>query len=82
MGYPYWGYSCCRYVCGISHSLLFEPIISAKTEGLTYLDVTLILLVMAQISARSQTAIGSGGFLVGYLEGTQSQLNFIPESHS
>ncbi len=32
---------------------------------------------------QSQTAIGSGGFTgKGYLEGTQSQLDFIPESHS
>ena len=33
--------------------------------------------------AQSKTAIGSGGYFgKGYLEGTQSQLNFIPESHS
>ena len=33
--------------------------------------------------AQSQTAIGSGGLYgKGYLEGTQSQLDFIPESHS
>lgn len=33
--------------------------------------------------AQSKTAIGSGGFFgKGYLEGTQSQLDFIPESHS
>ena len=32
---------------------------------------------------QSQTAIGSGGITgKGYLEGTQSQLDFIPESHS
>ncbi len=32
---------------------------------------------------QSQTAIGSGGLTgKGYLEGTQSQLDFIPESHS
>ena len=32
---------------------------------------------------QSKTAIGSGGlFGKGYLEGTQSQLDFIPESHS
>jgi rod shape determining protein RodA len=33
--------------------------------------------------AQSKIAIGSGGFFgKGYLEGTQSQLDFIPESHS
>jgi len=33
--------------------------------------------------AQSKTAIGSGGLLgKGYLSGTQSQLDFIPESHS
>ena len=33
--------------------------------------------------SQSKTAIGSGGlFGKGYLEGTQSQLDFIPESHS
>ena len=33
--------------------------------------------------AQSKMAIGSGGYLgKGYLEGTQSQLDFIPESHS
>ena len=32
---------------------------------------------------QSKTAIGSGGFMgKGYLSGTQSQLDFIPESHS
>ena len=32
---------------------------------------------------QSQTAIGSGGLMgKGYLSGTQSQLDFIPESHS
>ena len=32
---------------------------------------------------QSKMAIGSGGYLgKGYLEGTQSQLDFIPESHS
>ena len=33
--------------------------------------------------SQSKTAIGSGGFMgKGYLDGTQSQLDFIPESHS
>ena len=33
--------------------------------------------------SQSKTAIGSGGISgKGYLEGTQSQLDFIPESHS
>ena len=33
--------------------------------------------------AQSKIAIGSGGFFgKGYLNGSQSQLNFIPESHS
>lgn len=32
---------------------------------------------------QSKTAIGSGGFSgKGYLQGTQSQLNFLPESHT
>ncbi len=54
-----------------------------KQRVLTYLDSNVDPLGDGWNIAQSQTAIGSGGFFgKGYLEGTQSQLNFIPESHS
>jgi rod shape determining protein RodA len=54
-----------------------------KQRVLTLLDPNADPLGTGWNIAQSQTAIGSGGFFgKGYLEGTQSQLNFIPESHS
>ncbi len=54
-----------------------------KQRILTYFDNNVDPLGDGWNIAQSQTAIGSGGFFgKGYLEGTQSQLNFIPESHS
>ena len=54
-----------------------------KQRVLTYFDNNVDPLGDGWNIAQSQTAIGSGGiFGKGYLEGTQSQLNFIPESHS
>ena len=54
-----------------------------KQRVLTYFDSNVDPLGDGWNIAQSQTAIGSGGFFgKGYLEGTQSQLNFIPESHS
>ncbi len=54
-----------------------------KQRVLTYFDTNVDPLGDGWNIAQSQTAIGSGGFFgKGYLEGTQSQLNFIPESHS
>ena len=50
---------------------------------MTYFDSNVDPLADGWNIAQSKTAIGSGGiFGKGYLEGTQSQLNFIPESHS
>jgi len=54
-----------------------------KQRVLTYFDSNVDPLGDGWNIAQSKTAIGSGGFFgKGYLEGTQSQLNFIPESHS
>jgi rod shape determining protein RodA len=54
-----------------------------KQRVLTFLDPDVDPLGTGWNIAQSQTAIGSGGiFGKGYLEGTQSQLDFIPESHS
>ena len=54
-----------------------------KQRVLTYFDNNVDPLGDGWNIAQSQTAIGSGGiFGKGYLEGTRSQLNFIPESHS
>ena len=56
---------------------------SQKQRGVTYFDSNVDPLADGWNIAQSKTAIGSGGiFGKGYLEGTQSQLNFIPESHS
>jgi len=54
-----------------------------KQRVLTYFDSNVDPLGDGWNIAQSKTAIGSGGFFgKGYLEGTQSQLNFLPESHS
>ena len=54
-----------------------------KQRVMTYFDSNVDPLAEGWNIAQSKTAIGSGGiFGKGYLEGTQSQLNFIPESHS
>ena len=54
-----------------------------KQRVLTYFDTNVDPLGDGWNIAQSQTAIGSGGYFgKGYLEGTQSQLHFIPESHS
>lgn len=54
-----------------------------KERILTLLDPNSDPLGSGWNIAQSQTAIGSGGFYgKGYLQGTQSQLEFIPESHS
>ena len=54
-----------------------------KQRVMTYFDSNVDPLADGWNIAQSKTAIGSGGiFGKGYLEGTQSQLNFIPESHS
>ena len=54
-----------------------------KQRVLTFLDHDVDPLGTGWNIAQSQPAIGSGGIYgKGYLEGTQSQLDFIPESHS
>ena len=51
-----------------------------KQRVLTYFDSNVDPLGDGWNIAQSQTAIGSGGvFGKGYLQGSQSQLNFIPE---
>ena len=86
------------YLAGLPYKIIFAyltiavaaaPFIWAnlldyqKQRVLTYFDSNVDPLGDGWNIAQSKTAIGSGGFFgKGYLEGTQSQLNFIPESHS
>ena len=86
------------YLAGLPHRIIFAYIAIAvaaapfiwanlldyqKQRVLTYFDSNVDPLGDGWNIAQSKTAIGSGGFFgKGYLEGTQSQLNFIPESHS
>ena len=54
-----------------------------KQRVLTFLDPESDPLGAGWNIIQSKTAIGSGGLSgKGYLEGTQSQLNFLPESHT
>ncbi|MDX1452370.1 MAG: rod shape-determining protein RodA [Oleiphilaceae bacterium] len=54
-----------------------------KQRVLTFLDPESDPLGSGWNIIQSKTAIGSGGFWgKGWLEGTQSQLNFLPESHT
>lgn len=54
-----------------------------KQRVLTFLDPESDPLGSGWNIIQSKTAIGSGGFSgKGWLEGTQSQLNFLPESHT
>jgi len=54
-----------------------------KQRVLTFLDPESDPLGAGWNIIQSKTAIGSGGLPgKGYLEGTQSQLNFLPESHT
>lgn len=54
-----------------------------KQRVLTFLDPESDPLGSGWNIIQSKTAIGSGGpFGKGWLEGTQSQLNFLPESHT
>ena len=73
----------------LGSAVLAAPLIWAnlldyqKQRVLTYFDNNVDPLGDGWNIAQSKTAIGSGGFFgKGYLEGTQSQLNFLPESHS
>ena len=67
----------------VSHFIWSSLLDYQKQRVLTYFDSNVDPLGDGWNIAQSQTAIGSGGFFgKGYLEGTQSQLNFIPESHS
>ena len=76
----------CAYLCILLFSLPFvwsSLLDYQKQRVLTYFDSNVDPLGDGWNIAQSKTAIGSGGvFGKGYLEGTQSQLNFIPESHS
>ena len=54
-----------------------------KTRVMTLLDPTTDPLGSGWNSIQSQAAIGSGGIDgKGWLQGTQSQLDFLPESHT
>jgi len=54
-----------------------------KQRVMTFLDPESDPLGSGWNIIQSKTAIGSGGFSgKGWLEGTQSQLNFLPESHT
>ena len=68
---------------------IFSPFIYAglslyqQQRIMTFFDPNADPLGSGWNIAQSKTAIGSGGYFgKGYLSGTQSQLDFIPESHS
>ena len=68
---------------------IFSPFIYAglslyqQQRIMTFFDPNADPLGTGWNIAQSKTAIGSGGYFgKGYLSGTQSQLDFIPESHS
>ena len=68
---------------------IFSPFIYAglslyqQQRIMTFFDSNADPLGTGWNIAQSKTAIGSGGYFgKGYLSGTQSQLDFIPESHS
>ena len=68
---------------------IFSPFIYAglslyqQQRIMTFFDPNADPLGIGWNIAQSKTAIGSGGYFgKGYLSGTQSQLDFIPESHS
>jgi len=68
---------------------IFSPFIFAglslyqQQRIMTFFDPNADPLGTGWNIAQSKTAIGSGGYFgKGYLSGTQSQLDFIPESHS
>ena len=69
---------------GILSPLIFAGLSSYQQQRIiTLFDPNADPLGTGWNIAQSKTAIGSGGYFgKGYLEGTQSQLNFIPESHS
>ena len=69
---------------GILSPLIFAGLSSYQQQRIiTLFDPNADPLGTGWNIAQSKTAIGSGGYCgKGYLEGTQSQLNFIPESHS
>ena len=69
---------------GILSPLIFAGLSSYQQQRIiTLFDPNADPLGTGWNIAQSKTAIGSGGYFgKGYLEGTQSQLDFIPESHS
>ena len=69
---------------GILSPLIFAGLSSYQQQRIiTLFDPNADPLGTGWNIAQSKTAIGSGGYFgKGYLEGPQSQLNFIPESHS
>ena len=79
-----------RYFFGVSIAVLSAtPVIwhfmhsYQKRRVLTFLDPQQDPLGAGYNILQSMIAIGSGGFLgKGYLQGSQSQLNFLPEKHT
>ena len=71
-------------IIGSISPLLWKSLSSYQQQRyLTFLNPDSDPLGAGWNIAQSKTAIGSGGlFGKGYLTGTQSQLDFIPESHS
>jgi rod shape determining protein RodA len=83
-GFPFLPILVSLLILGFSAPFLYEGLSAYQQQRiLTLFNPDSDPLGTGWNIAQSKTAIGSGGFFgKGYLLGTQSQLNFIPESHS
>lgn len=83
-GFPFLPLLISMIILGFSAPFLYEGLSAYQQQRiLTLFDPDSDPLGTGWNIAQSKTAIGSGGlFGKGYLLGTQSQLDFIPESHS
>ena len=83
-GFPFLPLLISMIILGFSAPFLYEGLSAYQQQRiLTLFNPDSDPLGTGWNIAQSKTAIGSGGFFgKGYLLGTQSQLDFIPESHS
>jgi len=83
-GFPFLPILVSLLILGFSAPFLYEGLSAYQQQRiLTLFNPDSDPLGTGWNIAQSKTAIGSGGFFgKGYLLGTQSQLDFIPESHS
>ena len=83
-GFPLWTIFILIALILISSPFLWANLTPYMQQRvITLFNPELDLLGSGWNITQSKTAIGSGGFMgKGYLSGTQSQLDFIPESHS